>query len=280
MSNVSATEPGVGQSGTDSDTGSLLLFWTILRMNLLLMVRYRLNFVAQIVAMYLFFGVIFFGGSAVAQRVGGMSALGGTFDAVIVGWFLWTMVQSAYASLSSEITQESRWGTLEQLYMSPHGFGRILGMKILANTLLSVMMGLVMLFLMLVTTGRSLALNFVTIIPITVLTLLAAVGIGYMFAGLALVYKRVSNVSQLAQFGLLGLIAAPAADVPLLKLLPLAQGSSMLQQSMRAGVQLWEFAPLDIAILLVTGVGYLIAGHLVFMFCLTLARKRGVMGHY
>jgi len=258
-----------------------MLLWTILRMNFLLMTRYKVNFVAQIIGMYLFFAVIFFGGRAAVGNIGGgISAFGQTLDALIIGWFLWTMAQSAYSSLSAEITQESRWGTLEQLFMSPHGFGRILGVKVFVNMLLSMLMGTLMLGLMMMTTGRSLALDFVSILPIVVLTLLTVVGVGYVFAGLALVYKQISNVSQLMQFVLVGLIAAPAAKIPALTALPLVQGSKMLQRTMREGVHIWQFAPLDLGILAGTAIVYSVTGYLIFMFCLHVARDRGVMGHY
>ncbi|WP_210424149.1 ABC transporter permease [Halorussus ruber] len=276
MSNASVTD-----AEQDDGSGLLLLIWTIFRMNFLLMARYKVNFAAQIVGMYLFFAVIFFGGRAAVQNVGGgMGALGGTLDALIVGWFLWTMAQSAYSSLSTEITQESRWGTLEQLFMSPHGFGTVLGVKVFVNMLLSMVIGSLMLALMLLTTGRTLALDFVSVFPIVVLTLLSVVGLGYVFAGLALVYKQISNVSQLMQFVLIGLIAAPVAELPILSVLPLVQGSEMLQATMREGVRLWEFSPLQLGTLVGTAVVYSVVGYLIFMLCLHVARDRGVMGHY
>lgn len=279
MSNAAVTDRASGNES--GDAGLLVLFWTILRMNVLLMVRYRVNFVAQIIGMYLFFAIIFFGGRAAVNGAGtGIGALGGTLDALIVGWFLWAMAQSAYSSLSGEITQESRWGTLEQLFMSPYGFSTILGTKVVINMLISVLMGGLMLAMMLLTTGRVLVIDVLTILPLVVLTLLTAIGLGYVFAGIALVYKQIAQLSQLMQFVLMGLIAAPAAELPLLKFLPLVQGSSMLQTSMRQGVRLWEFSPVDIAVLVGAAAVYATVGYLVFMLCLHVARDRGVMGHY
>lgn len=278
MSNVATDD----ESATDADAGIAMLVRTVLRMNFLLMARYRVNFVAQLIGMYLFFAAIFFGGQAALESAGGagIGALGSTLDAVIVGWFLWTMAQSAYSGLAGEVTQESRWGTLEQLYMSPHGFGTVMGVKVLVNLLLSLLMGSLMLGMMLVTTGRTLTLDVVTVLPIILLALATVVGLGFVFAGLALVYKKVSSVSQLMQFVLVGLIAAPAADVFAMRLLPLVQGSSMLQEAMREGVRLWEFSAVDLGVLAGTAAVYLSAGYVVFMTCSHIARQRGVMGHY
>mgnify|MGYP000631002629 CR=1 FL=1 len=260
----------------------LLLLWTMLRMNILLMIRYKVNFMLQLVGMYLFFALIFFGGQEAVRSTGagGVSSLGSTLDAVIVGWFLWTMAQSAYSSLSGVVTQESRWGTLEQLYMSPHGFGRIMSTKIVVNLVLSLIMGSIMLALMLLTSGRTLAIDVVTVLPIVVLTLMSVLGIGFVFGGLALIYKKISSVSSLMQIALIGLVAAPAAEMFVLRFLPLVQGSSMLQAAMRDGVRIWEFEPTSLGILVGTGVVYTSVGYLVFRVCSQIARKRGVMGHY
>lgn len=282
MSNATP-DVSAGAAEHDDEAGFLVLLWTMLRMNLLLMLRYRLNFVAQLVGMYLFFAIVFFGGQEAVRSVGaggGIAALGSTLDAVIVGWFLWTMAQSAYSSLSGVVTQESRWGTLEQLYVSPHGFGRIMGAKIGVNVVLSLLMGGLMLILMLLTTRRVLSIDLVTILPVVLLALMSVIGLGFVFGGLALVYKKISSVSQLMNIALIALIAAPSAEIPALRLLPLVQGSSMLQQAMRSGTRLWEFQPLELAALVGTAVGYLGVGFVVFLVCSQIARERGVMSHY
>lgn len=254
----------------------------MLRMKVLLMIRYRVDFVAQIITMYLFFVVLFFGGRAAVGSVsgGGAGVIGDTLDAIIVGWFLWTMAVSSYSSLSSEVTQESRWGTLEQLFMTPHGFGVVLTTKVVVNVLTSLLMGGIMLSLMIVTTGRTFTVDLLSVVPIVILTLMTTIGLGYVLAGLTLVYKKISSVRQIAQFGLVGLIAAPAVDVPMLRVLPLVQGSAMLQETMREGVRFWHFPMSDIAVLVGTALVYWAIGYAIFMFCSRVARKRGVMAHY
>lgn len=269
-------------SSTNDTASGWLLLWTILRMNFLLLARYRVNFAIQIVGMYLFFAVLFFGGQAAVSNVGesGVGALGSTLDAFIVGWFMWTMSQTAYFSLSREVTQESRWGTLEQLYMSPHGFGTIMLTKVAVNMFLSVIIGAIMLALIILTTGRSLAIDVISIVPVVLLALISIVGVGFIFAGLTLIYKKLDSVSQLMQFVIIGLIAAPGADNSLLNLLPLVQGSGMLQEIMREDVRLWEFSSLELFLLCGTALFYLGIGYVVFRYCTRVARSRGVMGQY
>jgi ABC-2 type transport system permease protein len=106
------------------------------------------------------------------------------------------------------------------------------------------------------------------------------VGIGFVFAGLALLYKRIENVSQLMQFVFLGLISAPVVGIPVLRLLPLVQGSALLQEAMQNGVRLWEFSVIDLSVLVGSAVVYSLLGYLVFRWCTNRARRIGVMGHY
>lgn len=281
MSHATVDESGTEATADHDLARRLTLLRAVIYKKVLLLVRYPMNTAAQIVGIYLFFAIIFFGGKAVVSQVAsGGTALAGTFDGLIVGWFLWTMSLTAYFSLAMNITRESQWGTLEQLYMSPYGFGTVMAAKVTANVLESLLWGALLLFLMLVTTGQTLSVNLLTITVFSVLALLSVIGIGFVFAGLALLYKRIENVSQLMQFVILGLISAPAIGIPSLRLLPLVQGSAMLQKAMQDGVRLWEFSPVDLALLVATAVVYSLLGYLAFRWCTNRARKVGVMGHY
>ncbi|WP_211250812.1 ABC transporter permease [Haladaptatus cibarius] len=190
------------------------------------------------------------------------------------------MAQGAYAGLSGDVTMESQWGTLEQLFMSPHGFGKVMFLKAISNVVQSMVVGGLVLAMMLVTTQRVLAVDVVTIVPITLFALLSVVGLGFIFAGLALIYKRIGSISNLMQFGMIALVGAPIIDVSYLRFLPLVQGSAMLQEAMRFGTRLWQFSAVELGILVGTAFLYLIIGYAVFRFCSRIARKRGVMGHY
>lgn len=283
MSDMPVDDTDVRTAGDDDHNlvNIRILFQEIIRKQFTIMLRYRVNFLINLVTVYVFFAIIFFGGQAAISSGGASTgSMDSTFDGIIVGWFLWTMAQGAYAGLSQNVTQESEWGTLEQLYMSPYGFGRVMFLKAIANILQSIIVGSLVLVLMLLTTQRTLSVDLITIIPISLLALLSVVGIGFIFAGLTLIYKRIGSVSSLMQFGMIGLIGAPAADIPLLKLLPLVQGSALLQQAMRKGVRLWEFSVIDLGILVGTALLYTGIGYAVFQFCSRVARKRGVMGHY
>lgn len=270
-----ATERGHVRGEVDRWVALRVLFAAVARKQLLLLVRYPVNTLSRVVSLYVFFAVIFFGG----QAVGGPE-FGDSVPGLVVGFFLFTMTVVAYAGLAWNVTREAQWGTLEQLFMSPLGIGAVMGVKTVVNVLFSFAWGFLVLAMMMATTGRLLALDPLTVLPLGVLTLASVVGVGFAFGGLALVYKRVENAFQLVQFAFIGLIAAPVVDSTWIGLLPLVQGSALLQRAMQDGVRLWEFSGLDLGLLLVTAVVYPLVGYALFRRAADKARRDGLLGEY
>lgn len=253
----------------------LNLFWAVLHKRVMLLVRYPVDTLGSLGTIYLFFALIFYGGRSVAGPAFDES-LGG----IVVGYFLAVMGITAYQEMASNVTDEAQWGTLEQLYMSPLGFGRVMLAESIVNVFISFVWGTVILVLMVLTTGQALSVDVVTVVPVATLAILSTLGMGFIFAGAAVLYKRISNVFGGMTFVLLAFAAAPVTRYPLLKALPLAQGSYLLRQAMDDGVRLWEFAPVELAILLAVAIGYLAVGYGAFVAATRRARSEGVMGHY
>lgn len=246
-----------------------------LRKRVLLMVRYPVNFFSQIATMFILFAGVFFGGRAIAP-----AAISDTIGGIIVGYLLWSLSMSAFSGLSWNVTRESQWGTLEQLFMSPFGFGPVMLAKTVVNVLVAFFTGSLVLLFMMALTGKWLAINPVTLIPLGTLAVAPAIGIGFALGGLAIRFKRVENLFQIMQFVFVALIAAPVGQYPLLKWAPLAQGSQMLQTAMKDGVALWNLPADELGVLVITAVGYLAIGYAAFAYCQRWARREGVMGHY
>jgi ABC-2 type transport system permease protein len=133
---------------------------------------------------------------------------------------------------------------------------------------------------MLLTTGTTLALDPLTVIPLGILTLGPAIGVGYLLGGLALVFKRVENVFQIVQFSFVGLVAAPVDAYPVLKALPLALGADLLRTAMGEGVRLWALPAADLGLLVVEAVVYVAIGHVVFGWLARRAKAGGKLGKY
>jgi ABC-2 type transport system permease protein len=133
---------------------------------------------------------------------------------------------------------------------------------------------------MLVTTREPLTVDLLTVAPLVVLTVASALGVGFVFASLALVYKRIENVFSLLTIALLFLVAAPVDQYPVLAALPLSQGTDLLTTAMSQGTPLWALPPVELAILAGTAVGYLGLGVLVFRFAERRSRRDGLLGQY
>ena len=253
----------------------LVLGRSILRKVATLQIRYPVDTLSNLAIIYIVFLIAFFGGQALNPE-----AIAGSTKAIIVGFFLFLVASVAYGRLGKEIVREAQWGTLEQLYMTPLGFGTVIGFMALSNILLSFLYGIALLALMMVTTGEFLAIDLLTALPLAVLTLASAVSLGLILGGVALVYKRVEYALQIVQYAFVGLIAAPVESIPVLKALPIALGSHLLLESMTNGTRLWELPTFDLAFLVVKAVVYLAVGYLALRYSTAVARERGVLGHY
>lgn len=263
-------------AGPSQKSPSLRALWKVMvYKKVIMLVRYPVNTASEFLTMIVFFLLIFFGGQAVAGPTL-TESLGG----IIVGFFLFSLAIMAYSGLSWDITREAQWGTLERLYMSPHGFGRVMTVSTLTNIALSFVWGFLLLLVMMGITGRWLSIDPLTIIPLVLLTLMSVVGIGFLFGGLAVVYKRIESIFPLLQFGFIGLIAAPAGSIEWLKILPITHGSYLTRIAMEDGVRLWEFPAWELGLLGATATIYLAIGYVCFLRLTLIARKRGVMSHY
>lgn len=133
---------------------------------------------------------------------------------------------------------------------------------------------------MVLTTGQTFAVDLLSVAPVVVLSITPVLGIGFVFGGAALRFKRVEQVFNLIQFAFIALIAAPVSEYPSLKALPLAQGRYLLRQVMTGGEHFWTIPPGELGILAAVAVGSFFAGYAVFQVMTDRARDAGVMGHY
>lgn len=251
------------------------LGYGVIKKELLLLFRYRLNTLSYLLLMYGIFLAIFFGG-----RTLGGGAFDDTLGEIVVGFFLATLSFTAFNRIAATFSREASWGTLEQMYASEVEFRKLSLVVAAAQLLISSVIGTAVLVLMLLTTGKQISLDIVSVVPVAVLTLASVVGVGLLVGGAAVLYKRVNNVYAIAQFFIYGLVAAPVEQYPVLRLLPISQGSYVLRLVMNDGLSLWEVPPIELGVLLVVAVGYLAVGYYGLGYLVGIARDRGVMGHY
>jgi len=278
MSRASGQEGSTPPARSD-ETPRRATYWDLMKAVLyreyLIFVRYPANAVGGIVVSLFFFGLLFYGGRMVAGQ-----ALDDSLEGLIVGYFLWTLSVGAYSSISNDIGSEVQWGTLERHFMTPFGFAPVALAKGIAKVVRTFLTSAVVLAVMLVVTGSALRLQVGTIVVVATLAIASVLGLGFAAGGITVLYKRVGNWLNLLQFGFIVLISAPAFDLGWTRVLPLVQGSALLQRTMIDGTRLWQFPPLDLFVLVGTAAGYVLGGYAVFQYTTTRARRLGVLGDY
>lgn len=254
---------------------ALNLCYGIFKKEYVLLKEYPIDTIGGVIGMYALFLLIFFGGSAVAgNRIG--DALG----AIVVGYFLLMMATISFQEMADAITEEAQWGTLERLTMSPFGIGQVASFMALAKLATSFVWGGSILVLMILTTGYSLSIDLVSVIPIVALSLSTTLGLALLMSGASVLFKRIDSVRKLIGLLFVGFVAAPVNQYPILKALPLVQGSHLLQQVMDGGYAIWELPATELVILFGVGVGYYALGYLALLWFTNEAKRRGVLGHY
>lgn len=254
-----------------------VLYGAWLRRNFIEVRRYYFDSLSGLVTIYAFFVVLFFG----ARLFGGSNpGFGETLSGMVVSYAMWAMTMFALGSLTFELTQEAQLGTLEQLSMSPFGLPTVLVARVFTNILVYFGMFLGLLVLLMATTGKWLNLSPVSTLPLLLVTLAGVVGVGFVLAGLTIVFKRVQQALQIYQAALIGLIVAPVDQVEALKYLPLTWGSALLRDVMVRKASIFDLPVGDLAFLAVNSAVYFFAGIGVFKLFERAARERGLLGHY
>lgn len=252
-------------------------FWAIFVRFLIELKRYPFNTLSSLVTLYLVFLLLFVGARYV-QGFGG-NVFGENLEALVVGFLVWTYALGAYSDLSWEVMREAQQGTLEQLYMCPFGFGFVSISWVLSSFPGGFLFWGALLLLLMITTGKFLYLPLGTLIPLLFLTLAPIYGVGFLMAGLALVFKRVQAFFQILQFMFVPLLFLPAEEW-WAKALPLSLGASLIREVMTEGKSLLVLPGPDLLVVLGTAVFYFSLGLFVFKLWEKVAKDRGLLAHY
>lgn len=260
---------------------TLVLARAIAWKSIVLRMRYAFNTATNVITVYAFFLLLVYGSRTVAPTPAPVpEIIPSSLSSLVVGCFLLLMATVAYSSVSWELIREAQWGTLEQLFMSPIGFGWVVLITTSVNVAVSFTYGIVLLALLSLMTGDSLVIDPLTVVPIGLLALGSAVGVGFTLGGLALVFERIGNVFQIVQLAFVVCVVTPVEGSLLLKLLPLSLGGYLLRRSMDAGLTLWELPQFDLGLLLVKSIAYVVIGYAVFQYAGHVARNQGQFGRY
>lgn len=225
------------------------------------------------------FGLVslLFGGLVYAVvAVGGRSFDSGALDTMIVGFALWQLAAASYGSASSDIAEEMRQRTIEQLCLAPLSLGWLLGVRAVLHVVFAALAFLlVWLAIHWLTAGR-LQGDMAAVLGIALLSVPSLVGVGFAMAGLLLLVKRAEVVHAMVYLGLITLVALPAYPLNALALLPYALGAATAKAA-AGGAQIPALVYGCIAL---NSLGYLVAGVLAFVLFERRSRSLGVLGHW
>lgn len=242
--------------------------WRFLRV----LTRYPLELLGGVLGAVVVFTLFFSG----ARYLAGPALFGERLEALVVSLIAWSLALSLLSQIASTLTEEALAGLLEQLALTRPG---LLGVILFRAFLSLLQVGLLIVPLVLailLASGARLDFQPLALLP------LGALGLGLVLGGLALVYKRVSQLLGLLQFLLLGLflVRFEALAWPWSSLghfLPLTPSVSALRLLLGRGEDpgggLLLLSGANALVYVALGVGF-------FRYALRKTQQRGTLGAY
>jgi ABC-2 type transport system permease protein len=252
--------------------------------------RYPMELFAGLIIMFALFMGLYTG----ARSLAGGALLEGSQELLVVRYCMWFLAIVAINSMSVDIENEARQGTLEQLYLCAPSFMGLLWIRGTVHLLTGSSMVVVLSLLLQAATGNWLHISLVSLGPVVltvVLTVAGLLGFGLILGGLSIVFKRVGQLAAILQFGLFFLaFLEPAKLHPVagavVANLPFTRGVALLggllagpgaaNTQALGGAELW----IGLAWLALDSAAYALVGSLVFLAMERRARLHGALGHY
>lgn len=191
------------------------------------------------------------------------------FAVTIQTYLLWTALIASFGAIQAMIEQDSRSGLLEQVLMSPASPAFYFSLRALISGLVSLAITLVIAAVLSALFGAPNVLSMRLLLALAIV-LPSAIGIGLILGGMTLVWKDIGPLDTLLQFALLPLFLG--LD-PVPWLVSLALPGLPALALLHAGDN-------GMIAALIAAIAWLSLGVICFMFCLNIARKRGLIYQY
>lgn len=238
--------------------------------------RYLPDTIGLIITFYAIFLLLFLG----IRAVGEPSTADGNIQYVIVSNAFWMLLMMSFMSMGQEVTNEAIRGTLEQLYMSPVPAWRIMLARAVSSVLIYLVLVILVAVLAMLTSGQWLSLSLPAALLLGVPTLAPILGLGFIGAGLALLFKQIGSILQIGQFVLMAMAFTPVDILPGLALLPAMKGIHLVRSIATAEMTLQQVSSADWLMVVGNGVLWFGLGLLVFRLLERRALRTGVLGKY
>lgn len=252
------------------------MFKANMRKEFLELRRYLPNTIAVIITFYIIFLGLFLG----IKVIGDSGTEDYNVQYMIVSYIFWFMATMVLQHIGGQITSEAMRGTLEQLYMSPLGVWRIMAARLISSLIMYFIIISILLYFTMLTTNQWLNIDVFSLFPIMFLTFISMCGVGYMIAGISIIWKQIGAFLQIIQFIIAGLAVVPLTASPILSYLPFVKGIDLIRNIMINGITWNNIALNDYISLTLNAMCYLLIGLLIFKVCERIAISRALLSHY
>ncbi len=235
--------------------------------------RYLFNTISSLLVIYIIFLVYFFG----IKFMTGPALSTGKLDLLIIGYIMWMLAIIGFESTGYTVYDEMQRGTFEQMYMTSLGIETVFIIRIIFETIFSFVFSSIILILTMFTTGRYFVFPVFNVIIVLMLALPSMWGLGFIFAGLSLIFKKIASFLNLMQFIIITLVVVDAYPINFFSFLPFSAGAITVQKIINDHS---SFSVLWYIFISLISIFYMILGILVFRLLLKKARKLNLLGQY
>jgi ABC-type polysaccharide/polyol phosphate export permease len=240
--------------------------------------QYALNYIFyNLGALAIFIGLFI----TVNQSDGGMSLL--------FGLVMWQIASGAIGYLGYIVQDEAMLGTLEQIFMTRTSIFKVFLSKVVVNLCFSLVKAMILFAICVFLFGIQGELfllggkNCLLVLFIIIVTEISFYMMGLMFGGLALFFKRVSNVVQLLNYVLLFFTNITVQISSLPSVIQIFSATVPIRWAMdmiRCIVNENSIRFYDVVGFLVSAFCYCIIGVIVFLFSVRKAKDKGKLAGY
>lgn len=194
-----------------------------------------------------------------------------------LGFVLWSFASACYGAISTEVSDEMRGRTLEQLCIVARPLSSVLLARCAVQLAMALFGTLLMLHMAFWVVGQPVEVAVGPMLVILVAAAPSLIGVGLIIGGLGVLFKQVEAVNAIMLLGVIALIGVPAYPVNSLALLPFSHAAAWViaeQESLALSGH-------EVVLAWVVGnsVLYFGLGLLVFRSCYRLACRHGTIGH-